>query len=446
MRVIVVGAGLAGLTAMHELCKKGFEVIALEKNERAGGRMYCVRDQGYTMDAGAQWMLSGYDTLFRLIEETGLGDDIMKMPLRGARILSGDKVYRFGMSPDPRVLSGHIGYLRSTFNIKNMHELLRFSAHLINRWKDLTSITDHDLWDLDSESFADFALRKSSPEVFDNILQPAVSSPIFSDPEKIGAAMGVLCISKLALSIFRGLIIMKNCLGGISERLQEMYSGNIRLSTAAGKIVIERGAVKGVDTKEGFIDADVVVCATTASKALEMIPGLSGATKGALGEAACSACCHVMLAVDNKPFRKGEYGVIFPRTSGSPIAVLTSSRSMAGYTVPQGDLVHCFTYGRYSREMNAMTDAEIIRTVKSEIRRRVPKVLDRVRFFNIQRFDEAVFLSPPGTLRTLKRAGEDCHKYTRGLYLAGEYLGVGCLEAAARSGLDAAARVARNYT
>lgn len=446
MRVIVVGAGLAGLTAMHELSKKGFEVITLEKSDRAGGRMYCVRKQGYTMDAGAQWMLNGYDTLFKLIKETGLGDDIMKMPLRGARILSGDKIYRFGLSPDPRVLSDPMKYLRSTFNIKSMHELLRFSAHLLNRWKDLTSITDHNLWDLDSENFADFALRKSGREVFDNILQPAVSSPIFSDPEDIGAAMGVLCVSKLALSVLRGLIIMKNCLGSISERLQDMYSDNIRLSTAARKIVIERGAVRGVDTGEGFIDADVVICATTAVNALEIIPGLAGATKGALEEAAYSACCHVMFAVDNKPFHKGEYGVIFPRTSGSPLAVLTSSRSMAEYSVPHGDLVHCFTYGRHSQELNAMGDAEIIRTVKNEVKKRIPKLIERVRFFNIQRFDEAVFLSPPGTLRTLKRAGEDCHKYTRGLYLAGEYLGVGCLEVAARSGLDTAAMIARNYS
>lgn len=44
MRVIVAGAGLAGLTAAHELVRKGAEVVIVEARQRAGGRVWTVRD------------------------------------------------------------------------------------------------------------------------------------------------------------------------------------------------------------------------------------------------------------------------------------------------------------------------------------------------------------------------------------------------------------------
>lgn len=42
-RVVILGAGIAGLTAAYELNKIGYEVIILEAKDRAGGRSYTVR-------------------------------------------------------------------------------------------------------------------------------------------------------------------------------------------------------------------------------------------------------------------------------------------------------------------------------------------------------------------------------------------------------------------
>ena len=110
MRVVVVGTGIAGLAAVHELSKKGIDVIALEKNEKAGGRLCCIQRDGYTMDAGAQWMLSCYDYLLGLCKEINLESEIIKLPMHGCRIAAGNKAYPIGMSLNPRVLTGPVRY------------------------------------------------------------------------------------------------------------------------------------------------------------------------------------------------------------------------------------------------------------------------------------------------------------------------------------------------
>lgn len=56
-RVLVIGAGLAGLAAAHELTKRGHEVVVLEARHRPGGRVYTMREpfaDGLYAEAGGQ--------------------------------------------------------------------------------------------------------------------------------------------------------------------------------------------------------------------------------------------------------------------------------------------------------------------------------------------------------------------------------------------------------
>jgi monoamine oxidase len=62
-KVIVVGAGLAGLAAAHELTAWGHEVTVLEAHTRPGGRVYTLRSpfsDGLTGDAGAMDFTRAY--------------------------------------------------------------------------------------------------------------------------------------------------------------------------------------------------------------------------------------------------------------------------------------------------------------------------------------------------------------------------------------------------
>ena len=51
-RVIIVGAGVGGLTAAVDLANKGFEVTLLEKAARPGGKMREIAIGNHRLDAG----------------------------------------------------------------------------------------------------------------------------------------------------------------------------------------------------------------------------------------------------------------------------------------------------------------------------------------------------------------------------------------------------------
>jgi monoamine oxidase len=71
--IVVVGAGLAGLTAAHELIKAGVEVLVLEARERVGGRTYSrPASDGTLVDLGGQWIGPTQDRLAALADELGI--------------------------------------------------------------------------------------------------------------------------------------------------------------------------------------------------------------------------------------------------------------------------------------------------------------------------------------------------------------------------------------
>lgn len=73
-KVLVIGAGLAGLTAAYELTQAGHEVIVFEARNRAGGRVLTVRDfaDGLYAECGGEGVEHNHDYILRYIEEFGL--------------------------------------------------------------------------------------------------------------------------------------------------------------------------------------------------------------------------------------------------------------------------------------------------------------------------------------------------------------------------------------
>ncbi|MFN8215963.1 MAG: NAD(P)/FAD-dependent oxidoreductase [Solirubrobacterales bacterium] len=111
-RVVVVGAGFAGLAAADALRRGGAEVTVLEARERVGGRVWSVPfgPRGAIVERGAEFILPGYEAMEELAARFGIPLALKGTPY-GRRIPVGEEAVseaeleavfaRIGAGPPP---------------------------------------------------------------------------------------------------------------------------------------------------------------------------------------------------------------------------------------------------------------------------------------------------------------------------------------------------------
>jgi monoamine oxidase len=71
-RILVIGAGMAGLIAARQLAEAGRKVLVLEARDRVGGRILTLRNEGEILELGAEFIHGRPPELWELIREAGL--------------------------------------------------------------------------------------------------------------------------------------------------------------------------------------------------------------------------------------------------------------------------------------------------------------------------------------------------------------------------------------
>ena len=439
MKVIVVGSGMAGLAAVHTLSKAGAEVVCFESGAGAGGRVVSTRRDGFIFDPGAQFFFNQYTTCFQLAQELGIADERTSWPFR-AGFPSNGRYLPIVTSINPKEVYDNLGetlrfLAQAGIPFKAMRDFSGILPLFVKRYRDLNLIGYERALDLDNESLADFVIRMGGKAVLEHLFQSVSAALTLADPEKLSAAYGM----GLLKCMVNGLNTFEHGLGTITERLAQKYADCIRYNAPVEKIVIENGKVKGVEVNGALVEADCVIPAITATKLLQIAPGLPKNFVEALKTVSYSACCHVIFALPYKLFPQDWYAVITPRFTKAMMSGLSDNAVKSEYYAPAGcSQISCWTYEHFAHELNDMPDEKIERALIKEGQRFMPALTDKPLFTEIYRWREAVCIGQPGMLTAFTQLKRDHYRDVKGLYLAGEYLNMPSVESAAYSGVFAA--------
>jgi oxygen-dependent protoporphyrinogen oxidase len=167
--IAVLGAGVTGLTAALRLGQRGHRVRLFESSGRVGGVVGTERTDGWLIEAGPHSILTGEPALQQLIDELGLGGEILAAnPTAKKRFI----VRRGRTLPVPHSLGSFIETPLFSLRAK-----LRALAEIASRPRIRTS-------DLSLEEFVRSHLGQ---ELVDYGLNPFVAGVYAGNPQKLSA-------------------------------------------------------------------------------------------------------------------------------------------------------------------------------------------------------------------------------------------------------------------
>ncbi len=244
--VVVIGAGLAGLSAALEIQKAGREVVVLEAAERAGGRVQSDLIDGFTCDRGFQLVNAKYPELVAL---NVLGKLDFRYADRAINVSINHELHRLG---DPR------RYPFSIFDFATgtVIEKLALIRALIGKPKA-------------NQSIDEYLVRAGLGNTFERVLKPFLRGVYLTDLSNVLAPAG-LEIIKTFIGGKPGL--PRDGVGALSTALASQIS-DLRLGVAANSIKAGK-----VLTADGELVASEIIVATDSTTAAQLLD-LTSVTK-----------------------------------------------------------------------------------------------------------------------------------------------------------------------
>ncbi len=279
MRVVVVGAGLAGLTCARVLQAGGAEVVVLEGGRRAGGRARTVRAPfaaGQYVESGAEWIDTDHHRMRALLERHGMrlqGEGqqwttIRRMLFRNGRLLDASQIRELEPGIDDQLAEYESAFERIADGIADP---ARPDLHPEAARHDSRSMLDVaaecDLGDL-----ARLFTRRNSQGEF--AAEPREVSSLFVAQQR----------AQQRASGVEGVVRAHRIEGGldtlVARLVGELTEGTVRLGETVRRVRWEPSASAAaavrIDTDLGTHDGDRVVfaCSLVPLRSVEFVPGL----------------------------------------------------------------------------------------------------------------------------------------------------------------------------
>lgn len=198
-KVIILGAGISGLSTAYWLYKKGYEIIILESRSEPGGSMQSEFVNNFLIDYGPNSGLETTPLIRQLVDEVGISNEFVYANESSNKryILRNNELHPLPMNPPLFIKS-------KLFSAKAKLRLM--AEPFIGKSEDGYY-----------QSVAEFVRRRLGQEFLDYAIDPFVSGVFAGDPNKLSVKSAFPKLYRLE-EVYGGLI--KGMIKGAKERKQ----------------------------------------------------------------------------------------------------------------------------------------------------------------------------------------------------------------------------------
>ncbi|MFZ0887481.1 MAG: NAD(P)/FAD-dependent oxidoreductase [Candidatus Binataceae bacterium] len=429
-RVVVVGAGMAGLSAALRLHRAGAEVTVFESSDRVGGRTSSETHDGYLYERGTQFFTTTYRNALGLIKEMGLQAEL-RPTSPWITVFKDGRPYRMPSGLLSAVYALTSGLLR-------VRDLARFTWHTTSlRWP---AIDNYSAWaEYDDEDAARWGAAHLGRGL-DYLLEPVLAGGMMQRIEETSRACALAVLATTANGRSKELTLARG-----NDSLPRAMAARVEVKLEAAVQAVE-ATPDGVTVRLSgeTVRADAVVIATTSSAAAGIYRGADRLERELMATPYGSVI-KVGLATardwSDNPGLSNVWAMMIPRSERRQIVSVTIESAKDPKRVPKGgEMLNLFVTPENAERMMDWPDEQVVSAVAADVERLFPAAFAAKRFARVVRWREGMPKWPVGRARALaeyrRTRPRDCR-----VWLAGDYMGVPTLESAIETGTWAADRI-----
>lgn len=431
-RVVVVGAGIAGLAAAFRLDQAGFEVTVLERAERVGGRILTVERDGFRIDAAASVLLTNYRNTLRLISDAGLHDHVQPTcDVLG--IATSDQVHHLRSHRRTDLLTtGLLGLRSKSAFTKVLRDLHRHRRVLTD--PDIEAVAG-----IDVETVEEYARRVLPREALELFIQPLTSDFYMAPPNELSIVNLILLLRTM---VGTGFVNSPSGMGFLSARLARRL--HVKLSATVTGVEYGPGGTQVTWDKPGEGEhLERVVGAVIAVPAVQvppLFPQLDDGQRDFLEGVTYARTMVVALTLSQPPSEKAMWLTV-PDQTHPDINVVILDHNKAPGRVPAGrGLLTVYWHRDWAARCWELDDEKILQRATAAICQLLPEVDGTVESGHVWRWDPCTVARPVGQFRALA-AFTGRLDPAAPVQLAGDYFAISTVESSVSSGERAAARL-----
>ena len=452
-KVVVVGAGITGLTVAYRLLKSegNFEIVVLEGEKQTGGKLITSRFAGLLLDEGADAFLARAPWAKDLFDEIGISKEFVSPSSRSASIWANGSLEPL---PSPNVLGIPLDHDSLPSKLLNSGDALKIKqggkpSEAVPEGTDISigSLVRDCVGDSVFELFVDPLLGGINAGVVDDMscetMAPQLVEAARHEEGLIAALRETQQNSDSDSPVF---YTHPNGMGHIVEKLTEQVSESIRKDSNV--ISINRTNQQWVlETNAGSEIADAVVLATSAQNAAKLLTSVSPTTSSRLSDIEHASVSLVSFAFKNSDINipKDQSGFLVPRSTGMLMTACSFSGNKWAHLNDGSQTLIRVSSGRIDDQRHdTLSDEELVKHLIDDLA--VTLGLDSQPLeFRVTRWPKALAQFKIGHLQRMEGTIDLLADEAPGVFISGSYhFGVG-IPASVRSGNEAAVSVIEKF-